>query len=458
MTLKRTLVITGDSLGQSMAGPAIRSFEIAKRLSSIAEVRLVSTLSANVTHPKFEIFTAHRKELRDHVNWAEIIIFQGSLLSSEAWIGRSKKIIVADLYDPMQLEALEQYRDRPPVARYLHTLHVNSIINRQIRRADFFLCASEKQRDFWLGQLVALGRLNPSTYDHDTSTRRLIDVVPFGVQDDPPNQTEHLVKGKIAGISSDDVVLIWGGGVYNWFDPLTLIHAVARLAASRPNLRLVFMGTKHPNPRVPAMQMLVDARKLSEELDVLEKFVFFKEGWVPYNDRANVLLDADVGVSTHLDHIETAFSFRTRILDYLWAGLPIIATRGDTFEAIIEGNGLGKVVPAGDVESLTAAIEEIAYSPESKARAHERVGAFAETLKWDKTLEPLVNFVLTAERAPDAKNIFSKNLNRLDRTNGGRLRQRFLLYAASIRQFGFVPTVTQVSSNFASRFKKTGRN
>ena len=53
--------------------------------------------------------------------------------------------------------------------------------------------------------------------------------------------------------------------------------------------------------------------------------------WVPYDERADFLLDADLGVSTHLEHIETAYSFRTRVLDYWWAGLPVVATDGDTF-------------------------------------------------------------------------------------------------------------------------------
>jgi hypothetical protein len=36
-------------------------------------------------------------------------------------------------------------------------------------------------------------------------------------------------------------------------------------------------------------------------------------------------------VSTHYEHVETTFAFRTRILDYLWAGLPVVATGGDAF-------------------------------------------------------------------------------------------------------------------------------
>ena len=50
------------------------------------------------------------------------------------------------------------------------------------------------------------------------------------------------------------------------------------------------------------------------------------EGLIPY------LTEADAGVSTHHEHIETTYSFRTRILDYLWASLPIVATDLGTHE------------------------------------------------------------------------------------------------------------------------------
>lgn len=452
---RNVLVVTADTLGAAMAGPAIRAFEIAKRLSTVAEVRLVSTQHAEVEHPDFEIATAKRKALRPHVAWADVIVFQGALLTTDVWIARTDKIIVADLYDPMHLENLEQQRELPAVLRYLRTLDINAIMNRQIRRADYFICASEKQRDLWLGQLGAMGRLNPKTYDNDSSLRRLIDVVPFGVQEDPPVQTAHQIRGTTAGIAADDKVIVWGGGIYNWFDPLTLIHAVEKVAKTHPDLRLVFMGTKHPNPDVPAMKMLTDARQLATELGLLDKYVFFNEGWVPYDERANVLLDADAGVSTHLDHLETAFSFRTRILDYLWAGLPIIATRGDTFESIIESNQLGTVVRPQQVDELASAIEDLLYNPQRLAETAERVRTFAANFHWDTTLQPLVQFVQTAERAADSGSTFSRSLSRVERTSSGRLSRRLHMYGASIREFGLVATAKSILTNARKRFTRT---
>ena len=114
----------------------------------------------------------------------------------------------------------------------------------------------------------------------------------------------------------------------------------------------------------------------------------------------NYLLDADLGVSTHFEHVETAFSFRTRILDYLWAGLPIVSTDGDTFAGLIKAHDLGAVVPPEDVDALAEAIESVLYSPE-RAQTSERVRQFGQTMRWDQTLSALIAFCQNPYRAAD---------------------------------------------------------
>ena len=107
------------------------------------------------------------------------------------------------------------------------------------------------------------------------------------------------------------------------------------------------------------MSMAVQTRALADELQLTGTHVFFNEDWVPYEDRQNYLLESDVGVSTHFDHVETAFSFRTRILDYLWAGLPVISTSGDALSDMIESAGAGIAVPPGDVGALEDALFDL---------------------------------------------------------------------------------------------------
>ncbi len=398
---QRVLVVTGEPLAEKMAGPAIRAWEIAKAVAPVADVRLVSTGGASVSSPDFDVVAAGGPALRAQTDWADVIVFQGFLLEGAPWLVESSKILVADVYDPIHLEQLEQARDLGPEGRAASIRDTTRILNEQLRRADLVLCASEKQRDFWLGQLAGQGRINARVYDEDESLYSLVTVVPFGVADEPPVQAKHGIKGTVPGIGVDDKVILWGGGVYNWFDPLTLVRAVARLAKRHPEVKLYFLGLKHPNPGVPDMRIAWELRQLSDELGLTGTHVFFNDGWVPYAERANYLLDADLGVSTHFQHIETAFSFRTRILDYLWAGLPIVATGGDTFDSLITANGLGATVPPEDVDALEAALETYLFDADAIASARAAVREFAGQYRWASVLAPLVEFCRYPRRAAD---------------------------------------------------------
>jgi glycosyltransferase involved in cell wall biosynthesis len=231
--------------------------------------------------------------------------------------------VVVDIYDPYHLENLEMgghglaEQDRA-------VTRLAGVINTSLRRGDFFTCASERQRDFWLGSLAAVGRVNPFNYAEDPLLGKLVAVVPFGLPSEPPRQRRHGLRGAVAGIGPDDKVVLWGGGIYHWLDPISLLKAVGRLSQRVPELRLVFVGMRHPNPDVPEMRVATELQELSSELGLTGKHVFFNAGWVPYEERADFLLDADLAVSTHQDHVETRYSFRSRVLDYLWAGLPMV--------------------------------------------------------------------------------------------------------------------------------------
>jgi glycosyltransferase involved in cell wall biosynthesis len=225
--------------------------------------------------------------------------------------------------------------------------------------------------------------------------------VPFGISDVPPVHTGDALKGVIPGIGKDDRVILWGGGVYNWFDPLTLLRAVDRLRSRVPGVRLFFMGLRHPHPEIEDMQMAVATRELSAELGLTGTHVFFNEGWVQYDERQNYLLEADIGVSTHLDHLETALSYRTRILDYLWASLPVVATRGDSLAQLIEAKGLGITVPPGDVGALEEALFRMLDDEGFRKTCRDNVAAAVPELRWSEAVQPLLEFCRAPRRAPD---------------------------------------------------------
>ncbi|MFB2581131.1 glycosyltransferase [Herbiconiux sp. P15] len=401
---RRILVITGDSLGEKMAGPGLRAWKISEALADEHDVRLVTWNAANRHSDRFEVEHVqlqNERQMKVHEQWADVIFFQGYALHHFTTLQKSEKIVVADIYDPMHLEQLEQGREFG-TERWTNIVRsATEVLNQQLSRADFFLCASERQRLFWLGQLAALGRINPANYAADDSLDELISIAPFGLDSTPPRHTRDAIRGVVPGIGKADKVIIWGGGIYNWFDTLTLVRAVGQLAEKRPNVRLFFMGTAHPNPDVPEMAVVQKTRQLSADLGLTGRHVFFNESWVDLDDRQNYLLEADVGVSTHFDHIETTFSFRTRILDYLWAGLPIVTTGGDSFGDLVEKEGLGVAVRERDVDALADALERMLYDAPARKKAVQAVARVREDFTWERTLAPLVAFCRDPHPAAD---------------------------------------------------------
>ncbi len=398
----KILIATPDVLTARMAGPAIRAWNIAQVLSSEHEVELVTISDlCSLSSPSFAVRAVDDEELERLEEWADVLILQGFILLGRPFLRSSGKVLVFDVYDPLHLEQLELTRDDDDGARRGAVRVATDVLNEQLRRGDYFLCASTKQRDFWLGQMAALGRINPLTYDEDETMASLIGVVPFGLPSEPPVAGRPAIKGVVAGISEGDDVILWGGGVYNWFDPITLIEAVDRLRHRRPRVRLFFMGMKHPNPCVPKMRVETATRERADILGLTGSHVFFNEGWVEYEERQNYLLDADIGVSTHLDHVETAFSARTRILDYVWAALPVVATEGDGFAELIEREGLGITVPPGDVDALEEALFRLLDDSEHAALCRKNLATARTRFSWPQVLDPLTRFCRAPRRSPD---------------------------------------------------------
>lgn len=396
----KVLIISNDTIGERMAGPAIRCWEFAQALSREHEVVLATPNETSLTSPDFTLKQYNAKVLKDLVRWCDIFVCQGFILHHFPFLKEQGKPIVVDVYDPFTLEFLELFKYKEFHEREaLNTANLE-VLNDQLLSGDFFICASEKQRDYWIGMLCSLNRINPSTYDMDKTLRGFIEVIPFGLPSRNPVHSKQVLKGVHPKIKKNDKLILWGGGIYNWFDPITLIRAIESVVGKRTDIKLYFLGLKHPNPHVPEMKMCVDAIKLSEELGLKDEYVFFNYDWVPYEERENYLLEADIGISTHLDHVETNFSFRTRLLDYLWANLPIITTRGDSMSDLVEKYDLGITVQPENVKELEAAIIELADSP--------KIGSIKENIKkmvprftWEEAVKPLNKFCHNPVIAPD---------------------------------------------------------
>lgn len=402
----RVLILSSDPLRPELAGTGIRAVEMARVLRQHCQVVVAAYDQADypIEGVQMVAFNYDEPELLEHlVAGVDLVILQGFLVTSFPFLTAIKKIVVVDLYDPFPLGNLEFFRVRRREDALTQQGIDMLVLRYLLGLGDFFLCASEEQRAYWLGALTLAGRLSPEAYADDRTLRRLIDLAPFGLPSEPPCHTQSVLKGVHPGIAASDTLLLWGGGIWEWFDPLTLLRAMVHVGEQRPDIKLFFLGRGHPNTRdVPEMLMYERTLALADELGLRDRNVFFNDTWVPYGERQNYLLEADIGVSTHFESTETHFAFRTRVLDYLWAGLPMIVSSGDTLSRLVAEQNLGYVVAPGDVENLAAAILALAGEPDRRERRATAMATVREQFLWEKTLAPLVNFCRNPYHSPDA--------------------------------------------------------
>lgn len=411
--MARILVWCNDRLGAKRAGPAIRALELANFLATHTPhaISLMGPGEALELSPGIVRFSptglAHAWRIfRQH----EVIIAPAFKLSHLLMLTWMKKTVILDAYDPVPLEILEQHRDSVHGKKYFMQWFHTQVLNLALLRADVIWCASDRQRAWYLGLLSGLGRIDPEAYAADPNLQRLIKIVPFGLPSHAPQHTQQVLKGVVPGISENDFVVLWGGGIWNWFDPETAIQAVALVVKQFPQLKLFFLGIQHPNPVVPAMKKCTQAVELSERLKLTGKSIFFNPGWVPFEDRQNYLLESDLGLSLHESHLETEFSFRTRILDYIWAGLPMVVTEGDVWSEVIQERQLGYVVGAHDVERLAEVLSHAVAQRSELLEIHQRVLAMANEFSWERLLAPATQHLADQLTAGRHLNYWDKTL------------------------------------------------
>ncbi|GEA89958.1 glycosyltransferase [Cellulomonas cellasea] len=431
--------LTPEPVTDRVAGPAIRCLELARVLRAAGhDAGVVSTGQVAPREGDVPVRHVAPGDVAATADQADVVVVGGDLLDRHPALASGRARLVVDLYDPFHLEALEQTADLPPRHRQLAVDAAVRAMRTNALLGDTFLCASDDQRKLWVGHLAAHGRINPDTYDADPALSRLLAVVPFGLPAPPAATAGGGLRAAVPEIDDDSDVLYWGGGLYNWFDPEVLVRAVARLVRTRPTVRLAFAGGAHPNPDVRSGEAARRARAAADELGVLGTHVFFLPGWIDYDRRADYLADATLGVSTHLAHVETEFSYRTRLLDYVWAGVPTLATGGDPLSTLLEAHGAGWTVPPGDVDALHDRLAQVLGDRAALDAARAAASALAPSLRWTRVAGPLLEYCSAPASAPDLLGGRRRaQVARVRRMNAGD-RRRELRHAVGRRALAMI--------------------
>jgi glycosyltransferase involved in cell wall biosynthesis len=403
MAEKHLVLICPEPTRALQQGIGIRFLEMARELRRLGRVSLWVPNEDYPTDYDFEVRRLPKGDLPDAIGGVDAVVIHGHVSDwyfnalRRHQLGEGPPLVV-DLYDPFLIENL-QYCEELGEQIYWRD---RGVLLRQLERGDFFLASSDTQRLFYLGMMIGHGHFALHEYQQDHTLRRLIDVAPFGVRPiavDAAGTVAGRIKGVVDGIGHADQVLFFGG-IYDWYDPELLLDVLDRVIAAAPRLRVIF--SSNPNPDTTPQGVFKRVKERSDAAGWTGKYVFFLP-WFPYDQRLRYFRDVDLAVSLHRASVETELSLRTRILEYMNMGIPVISTEGGESARLLMTSGGGILVKEGDRAGLAMALVRLLSDEPERRTMGERGRRYAaEWLCWHQTLAPLLRFCDSPRRAARA--------------------------------------------------------
>ncbi|HVQ45024.1 MAG TPA: glycosyltransferase family 4 protein [Candidatus Saccharimonadia bacterium] len=300
--------------------------------------------------------------------------------------------LILDAYVPIfveisarQSEHLEQ--------EYIAYMRELNRFDLALGRGDHFLCANDAQKTFYTGVLSALGRINPITY-----SKEIIEVLPFGIVSE---NSEAVKPAEVPGVEDKDFVILWFGGLYPWFDIRNLVKAVERMAAGGKRVKLLIVGGKNPfNPNPTFFKQYDETVAYAEANGLADKLVFFVD-WVDYAKRAEWYARANVVISLNSAGQENQFSWRTRVMDFVWGNLPIATNGGDPLSETLIKAGAAYRLEGTDVARMAEQLSELYNKPEMLAKLKEQLKPLREGYFWESMTKGLAKRIEAGTRADD---------------------------------------------------------
>lgn len=385
------VILVPGELGEKLSGPEIRAVRLGQALAARHRVTLLAPGGGREEYEGLAVAPLSRRRLVAEVRRGDVLLASTVppfLLAAKRALGVR---CVSDQYDPVEVElgTLASGADRArATARAARRL--------QLRGSDLVLCGGERQRDLLAAEAAEVAPASPPEIEvvpfgidaPPPSPRG--DLHPFGIDAAPPTPDDlHPLRSHFPAIGPEDKVVLWWGSLWRWLDAETAIRAVASLAPTRPDVKLVFTAGRVPNDAAARHSAPAEARALAADLGALDRSVFFLDEWVPFARRAEYLRDADLGLTLHRDAEEASLAARARYMDYLWAGLPCVLGRGDETADRFEQAGFATLVEPGSPRAAADAIVS-ALASDTLRDADASGRRLGDELRWDRVAAPLL--------------------------------------------------------------------
>jgi len=297
----------------------------------------------------------------------------------------------ADLYGSIMAEAQMKalvYSDDSYLAYFWNQER------RAIERADIFSTVSERQKWSLVGELGMWGRLNQWTSGYDYAT-----CIPIASETTPYAPTHKVIRGTLLKGQPDDqaFVILYSGGYNTWTDVDTLFNALEQVMKGAPDVHFVSTGGKidgHDDLTYVRFQKMIESSAYRER--------FHLRGWVPNEDVPAYYLESNIGINVDRPSYEAMLGSRTRVLDWMRAGLPSVLSSLTELAEDVRKARAGLVYKPGSVDDLVSclqqAINDRAETAAMGQRAHQLL---CDRFTFEATTERLCAWVANPTHAPD---------------------------------------------------------
>jgi glycosyltransferase involved in cell wall biosynthesis len=144
------------------------------------------------------------------------------------------------------------------------------------------------------------------------------------------------------------IQIVFVGSFYPWHGVEELLAAFAMARPRENNLRLCLIGDGRTRPTCESLVLKLAIEDSTEFI-----------GWLPRATVAQCLLEADIAVAPFLK-LEPFYFDPAKVLEYMAAGLPIIASNIERIVEILDFGRAGMFVPPRDAPALAEAIITLA--------------------------------------------------------------------------------------------------
>ena len=265
-------------------------------------------------------------------------------------------------------------------------------MRRILLAGDAFSGCGTPQLHALIGELAMCGRLNRHTFGYPLGHVILPGAPPARV----PRSTERTLL-RAAGVGEEDFVVLWCGGYNTWTDVETLFRALETAIEQTPRLHFVSVGASTydaPQTAYDHLRGLIERSPRRRHYHLL--------GWRPWAETAGYYAESDVGINIDAQHYETTYGTRTRLLEMLAAGLPVVTSRGTELSELLDTAGAALTFDVGDARGFADRLLALAGDPALRQRTAAAARAQADgPLSFRATTAPLRAWVAAPRHAPD---------------------------------------------------------